>query len=628
MKIISLILLSVLAFCITSCAQVQYHGRFFDTNNVELTPGISSNYTGSVNFTNNANNFVGNFTVANAPTIKVTTTTGYTVATNGVWSLNRTEPDGGGLGGIRYVYTNAVDEDFIVWDLSLYPDNGWAYTDVPGGAGIYISYPYSAGASHTNWIENFGLGNEVDFQAKLNGTFIIKTNPAPIISQITIPASSGGIVDNSTDGYVGKQVRVNSDVGVGISGNSSAYYGIYGSSTSDAGVYGYSSGDVGVRGASTAGAGIYGYSSGDAGIYGYSTADAGVYGSSSAANRYGVYSDGNSFTTLTNFSGYFVGNGGGLTNLQSTNLVGILPMGTLTSATVTNGFLTTDGTTLSYSRNGQYLTNLNFVVSTNGFSEGQTNDNAILTGTTIASAIKSTGATLQLGEGNGLKWQLYAGGFQPNTDNGGSIGTTNQRVKSLWVGTGTNHFDGVSFFGTNNTASIDKDGNVTGNTVVVNNGSKSSTMSISGSALSITAPVSGQINMASSSVLIDAATGHVGLNTPATTSGNVELKAVGDCVFTGIITATNGFASFASNTVAPSSITFPASNANWTNTFSKNIFVFIDNAGVTGTVIKINGTQISSTLMTTGVATLPLQPNEFFSETYTIGTPTATWKPQ
>jgi hypothetical protein len=102
---------------------------------------------------------------------------------------------------------------------------------------------------------------------------------------------------------------------------------------------------------------------------------------------------------------------------------------------------------------------------------------------------------------------------------------------------------------------------------------------------------------------------------------------ISSAIFPGSMTA-NFFVSSASNTLAPSSITFPATTVNWTNTFGKNIFVFIDNAGVTGTVIKINGTQIASTLMTTGVATIPLQPNEFFSETYTIGTPTAKWKPQ
>jgi hypothetical protein len=126
--------------------------------------------------------------------------------------------------------------------------------------------------------------------------------------------------------------------------------------------------------------------------------------------------------------------------------------------------------------------------------------------------------------------------------------------------------------------------------------------------------------------------GNIGL--PRSTSSKVIVNSLsGANVFaqvyaTDTITATNGFASYASNMVAPSSITFPATTVNWTNTFGKNIFVFIDNAGVTGTVIKINGTQIASTLMTTGVATIPLQPNEFFSETYTIGTPTATWKPQ
>ena len=136
-------------------------------------------------------------------------------------------------------------------------------------------------------------------------------------------------------------------------------------------------------------------------------------------------------------------NGGSLSNLDATKITGIIPNANLPA--------------------------LNYVASTNGFSEGQTNDNAILTGTTIASAIKSTGANLQIGEGNVLKWQFYANNFQPQSDNGGSVGVTGGRLKSIWTGTGTNHFDGYSVFGTNNVTVIDKDGNATIGVVIISN---------------------------------------------------------------------------------------------------------------------------------------------------------------
>ena len=92
------------------------------------------------------------------------------------------------------------------------------------------------------------------------------------------------------------------------------------------------------------------------------------------------------------------------------------------------------------------------------------------------------------------------------------------------------------------------------------------------------------------------------------------------------LSVTNGFASYSSNALAPSSITFPATTVNWTNTFGKNIFLFVDNTGVTGTAVKINGKQIFGSILPIDL-TIPLQPGEWFSETYTVGTPTATWKP-
>lgn len=789
------------------------------TNTIGL---VATNDTRALNLTNSENNLVGNFTVANAPTIKVTGNA-FPVATNGLWYYNYSRPNESGA-GTAFIYTNSVDPNFIIRDTTTI-NGGWYYSTTANSSGGQCN-----SGTGTDWLEWNG-GHEINFQAKLNGVSIIGANPVPSIPKITLPASSGGIVDNSADGYVGKQVRVNSDVGTGIYGNSSAddgvvgsstayfgvsgystaSYGVYGNSSADAGVYGYSTADVGVFGNSSASYGVQGYSTAYVGVLGDSSVDVGVYGYSDASDKYGVYgtssgghgvySDGdlkvttsasfangaatissigtitgngsgltnlnaskltsgsipagvlNNGTTntlgwlettnggfhqrsynagnLTNLNasqltglvpesalpnplftnttttryiwtnsvtggyqahvpglgtvwgnvqsnstvmvsggnGVHIGatnsvgasnlvvegtsilkglvtgnlggstnlplsgistnggavgmiptvtstglvytvhndqpassvltnlannNGGGLTNLTATNLVGTVPIGNLPAlnyvastngtaqelsikgtnqfystpsnsviATVINGqtnqlmlgtnrlrILFNGVTALTISNDNTIVsptianptftgtpTNLNFVVSTNGFSEGQTNDNAILTGTVIASTIKSLDSTLKLGEGNTLRWQFYSAGFLPISDNVGTIGAALNRPKSIWTGTGTNQFDGL-------------------------------------------------------------------------------------------ISANVGFASFASNTLAPSSITFPASNANWTNTFGKNIFVFIDNAGVTGTVIKINGTQIASTLMTTGVATIPLQPNEFFSETYTIGTPTATWKPQ
>lgn len=96
--------------------------------------------------------------------------------------------------------------------------------------------------------------------------------------------------------------------------------------------------------------------------------------------------------------------------------------------------------------------------------------------------------------------------------------------------------------------------------------------------------------------------------------------------FKGVVTATNGISSLSSNLLAPSSITFPASGVNWTNTTGRNIGVFIDTAGVTGTTTSINGSQIYSSLV--GDMFLPLQNGEYFSMAYTIGTPTAKIKPQ
>lgn len=87
-----------------------------------------------------------------------------------------------------------------------------------------------------------------------------------------------------------------------------------------------------------------------------------------------------------------------------------------------------------------------------------------------------------------------------------------------------------------------------------------------------------------------------------------------------------GISTRLSNTLAPTSITFPATTVNWTNTFAFNIEMYVDNPTVTGTAFNKNGTTIFTSLA--GDITLQLQPGEYFSETYTVGTPTGKWSPR
>jgi hypothetical protein len=75
----------------------------------------------------------------------------------------------------------------------------------------------------------------------------------------------------------------------------------------------------------------------------------------------------------------------------------------------------------------------------------------------------------------------------------------------------------------------------------------------------------------------------------------------------------------------PVSFTFPNTTVNWTNPLNTAIQVYIDNAGVTGTLIKKNGLQIFSGLVSD--VQINLRPGEYFSETYTVGTPVGHYSP-
>jgi len=77
---------------------------------------------------------------------------------------------------------------------------------------------------------------------------------------------------------------------------------------------------------------------------------------------------------------------------------------------------------------------------------------------------------------------------------------------------------------------------------------------------------------------------------------------------------------------APITLTpFPATTVNWTNTSKHGIEVMVNNSGVTGTATSVNGTAVYGTLV--GDVTLLLKPNDYFSETYTVSTPTAKYIP-
>jgi len=92
-----------------------------------------------------------------------------------------------------------------------------------------------------------------------------------------------------------------------------------------------------------------------------------------------------------------------------------------------------------------------------------------------------------------------------------------------------------------------------------------------------------------------------------------------------ISTSTGGFSSGASNLVASTSIAVGASPFSYTNTIGKNVFVYVDGAGVTGSLAK-NGQQLFSALVGTDV-TVPLQPGQYVTVTYTVGTPTMRFDP-
>lgn len=91
----------------------------------------------------------------------------------------------------------------------------------------------------------------------------------------------------------------------------------------------------------------------------------------------------------------------------------------------------------------------------------------------------------------------------------------------------------------------------------------------------------------------------------------------------GYVSSDKGYVSLASNLVPPASVTVGASPFAWTNTTAVNVNVFVGGAS-TGTV-AINGTAVFNPICP-GTATVPLQPGEYLTLTYS-GSPTMAFKP-
>jgi len=272
--------------------------------------------------------------------------------------------------------------------------------------------------------------------------------------------------------------------------------------------------------------------------------------------------------TLSNTNNSFTGNGGGLTNVNATNLTGQVQAGNATNYAILNGTNSFTGFETVTNTNGPVLLHL----ATGGQSLS-TGTNRIMDGYNAGIErfeVDITGEEswfINSGSGELGSVNIAAPSSEPGIEFLNSSGTGRSQI---WL---TSSAGGLSF------GAETGSGGFVGQMFLTTGGilNLSSNLNLSGSA--------------------SAASG----------------------------TFTNGVSSLSSNKLAPTSISFPATGANWTNTNTFCIEVYINNNTVTGSAIAKNGTTIFTAV--TGDCTFHLQNGETFSETYTVGTPTATWSP-
>lgn len=350
--------------------------------------------------------------------------------------------------------------------------------------------------------------------------------------------------------------------------------------------------------------------------------------------------------TGVTLSGTLSGNGAGLTNLNSTNL-NLVP-GVNITFTTNGGNSITIASTGSGGSSGTIYTNTNpSQFGTNATGQLQITNGATLTNANLTTPTISAGTTYGPTNGGNLlnipaanltgsiaDARLSANVPLLNTNNSftkintftisdttlapiSSTNTVASSFVSVFVGACPNITSGQSAFfqlGKNSTA-----GNaVSPSFEYFSNNSPSNAYNISFYAGN---PVFTALNNGNVGIGITNPAALMDVNGTARIPTNTAAIAVNQ----GLVTAALGYASSRSNLVAPTSITFPATTAPWTNTLNCNIALYIDNTGVTGTSISLDGGIIFSGLAND--VTIMLQPGEYFSEAYTVGTPAAKLKP-
>jgi len=120
--------------------------------------------------------------------------------------------------------------------------------------------------------------------------------------------------------------------------------------------------------------------------------------------------------------------------------------------------------------------------------------------------------------------------------------------------------------------------------------------------------------------------GDTGLAQVSSLIASVNITASGTLIVkdTGSTILTNSAASYRSNLLAATSISVGASPFNWTNTQTYNVNAFIGGGIVSA--VSFNGGSVASGLTFTGIAAIPLQPNEYVTVTYSSA-PTMNWHP-
>lgn len=386
--------------------------------------------------------------------------------------------------------------------------------------------------------------------------------------------------------------------------------------------------------------------------------------------------------------GGITGNATGLTNLPASQLIGTEPLSVVNPAVITNGpggivlsnnalnTVSVNGNTNTYvqmnlqnsnagtnasgdivitSNNGNDTTNywdmfynssiysaavhpgLFGGAGDAGFLYGGSNNIIVealgLSSQTLFVNGGTTNVTLQVSNG----YVNVVGTFNVNGAAVGGSASTNLialQVQGLTVTTNlTMTNTGMPYavtWATNGDLTLNSTGLITSH-FIPSTGAFTNSGNIQGSSLSIRAPF-GSLDFGFSYTMGNQNGGGMVWTLPAIVWNGTSLQIstttglwVTNAVNCNTLKATNGITSLASNLLAPASISFPATTVPWTNTFGKNIIICIDNGTVTGTAITKNGTTLFTSV--TGDAIVLLQPGEYFSETYTVGSPSAKWYP-